>query len=61
MPTSGRVKSKKKCCKSGPRCKRCPVVLRRLDKAGYARRTTKGNYKVVEVVPRSVLKSARAR
>ncbi len=30
------VKAKKRCCKSRPRCKRCPVVLRRLAKAGLA-------------------------
>ena len=30
------VKAKKRCCKSKPRCKRCPVVLRRLEKAGLA-------------------------
>jgi len=30
------VKAKKRCCQSRPRCKRCPVVLRRLAKAGLA-------------------------
>lgn len=25
-------KAKKKCCKSKPRCKTCPVVLKRLSK-----------------------------
>jgi hypothetical protein len=30
------VKAKKRCCKSRPRCKRCPVVLRRLAEAGLA-------------------------
>ena len=30
------VKAKKRCCQSRPRCKRCPVVLRRLSKAGLA-------------------------
>ena len=30
------VKAKKRCCQSRPRCKRCPVVLRRLAKAGVA-------------------------
>ncbi|MEH3143491.1 MAG: hypothetical protein PGN37_25745 [Mycobacterium kyogaense] len=24
---------KKKCCRSTPRCKRCPVVLHKVDKA----------------------------
>lgn len=26
-------KAKKKCCKDKPRCKSCPVVLKRLEKA----------------------------
>jgi len=30
------VKPKKRCCQSRPRCKRCPVVLKRLRKAGLA-------------------------
>jgi len=30
------VTAKKRCCQSRPRCKRCPVVLRRLSKAGLA-------------------------
>jgi hypothetical protein len=33
------VKVKKRCCQSGPRCRRCPVVLRRLAKQGLAHRT----------------------
>jgi hypothetical protein len=28
------TKVKKKCCKSRPRCRRCPVVVSRLFKAG---------------------------
>ncbi|WP_326545680.1 hypothetical protein QGN32_18085 [Mycolicibacterium sp. ND9-15] len=27
------VKPKKKCCRSKPRCKRCPVVVHRVRKA----------------------------
>ena len=30
------VKAKKRCCQGRPRCKRCPVVLKRLAKAGVA-------------------------
>jgi hypothetical protein len=30
------VKPKKRCCQSRPRCKRCPVVMKRLHKAGLA-------------------------
>jgi len=32
------VKPKKRCCQSRPRCKRCPVVIKRLAKAGLAQR-----------------------
>jgi hypothetical protein len=27
------LKPKKKCCRSKPRCKRCPVVIRKVHKA----------------------------
>ena len=29
----GSLKAKKKCCRSKPRCKRCPVVLNKVRKA----------------------------
>ena len=32
------VKPKKRCCQSRPRCKRCPVVMKRLHKSGLAER-----------------------
>jgi len=38
------VKAKKSCCKSKPRCKRCPVMLKRLERQGDARRTGKREY-----------------
>jgi hypothetical protein len=53
------VKCKSKCCKSGPRCKRCPVVWKRLSKQGYAKRETRRRYIVLEVVPKRAVKSAR--
>jgi len=56
-----RVKPKRRCCKSGPRCKRCPVTLDRLSKDGFAKRKGDGTYKVVKVVPKKRLKAARAR
>jgi len=34
-------KLKKKCCRSWPRCKRCPVVALRLERAGAAPLTGK--------------------
>jgi hypothetical protein len=47
--TATSVKLKKKCCKSGPRCKRCPVVWKRLAKQG------------IEDPTKKQLKQARAR
>ena len=55
------VKTKKKCCKSGPRCKRCPVVYKRLETQGYAERIDKRHFVVIEIVPKRVMKRARAR
>ena len=54
------VKVKKKCCGSNPRCKRCPVVLKRLRKAGLAEHSG-GRLYVVGKVPKKQLKKARAR
>jgi len=55
-----RVKAKKKCCKDKPRCKRCPVVLKRLEKAGYATRLSKTEYVVVDI-PKKAMALARTR
>ncbi|MBS1870286.1 MAG: hypothetical protein JSS99_11550 [Actinobacteria bacterium] len=54
------LKPKRKCCKSRPRCKRCPVTLERLKAMGFAeRRTADGRYVVVARVPKRELKEAR--
>ncbi len=55
-----KVKAKKKCCGSDPRCKRCAVVLKRLRKAGFAEHRG-GRHYVVESVPKKKMKKARAR
>ena len=55
------IKSKKRCCKDKPRCKRCPVVCKRLEQAGYAERLDKRTWVMVDVVPKKQLKLARAR
>lgn len=55
------VKTKSKCCKSGPRCKRCPVVYKRLEGAGAVRRTGKRRYVVLEPPTKKQLKRARRR
>jgi hypothetical protein len=53
------VRIKRDCCKSSTRCKKCPVVWKRLAKQGYARRKGKHSYVVIDAVPKRVLKSAR--
>lgn len=55
------VKAKKACCRDDPRCKRCPVVLKRLAKAGLAERESARRYVVADDVPKKRLKAARAR
>jgi hypothetical protein len=51
--------AKKKCCKDKPRCKKCPVVLKRLAHAGCAERLDLRHYVVDKKVPKKVLKDAR--
>ena len=55
------VKTKKRCCKSGPRCKRCPVVCKRLEKQGLAERLEVRVYRVSGDIKKKQLKAARAR
>lgn len=55
------VRTKKKCCKSSTRCKKCPVVWHRLSKAGYAERIDRVNYEVLGKPKKKVLKDARTR
>ncbi|MDQ3850935.1 MAG: hypothetical protein M3296_10035 [Actinomycetota bacterium] len=55
------VKPKKKCCKSGPRCKRCPVVCKRLIKQGLAHRRGDGLVVISPDVKKKQYRAARAR
>ena len=55
------MKTKKSCCKDRPRCKRCPVVWKRLETAGHAKRTGKRELLVVHKVPKAAMAAARAR
>ena len=57
MSAPREVKVKRSCCKSGPRCKRCPVVAQRLLAAGLAERTGPRTY-VVDA-PKRAVKAAR--
>jgi hypothetical protein len=59
MATS--FKPKKGCCKSNPRCKRCPVVAKRLVVSGLARRRKSGMIVISPAATKKQLKAARAR
>ena len=54
------IKPKKACCKSDPRCKRCPIVLKRLAKDGLAEREGK-RYVLAADLRKKQLKAARVR
>jgi hypothetical protein len=55
------VKTKRRCCGSKPRCKRCPVTCKRLAKAGHAVRQDSRHYIVELGIGNKTLKAARAR
>ncbi len=56
MPTA---KAKGSCCKDKPRCKRCPVVLKRLHKAGLAEKVGSREYELPEPLSKKQLKAFR--
>jgi hypothetical protein len=53
------VKPKKRCCKSRPRCKKCPVVCKRLVGQGVATKRPNGTYLLEIKVSKKVMKAAR--
>jgi len=55
------IKPKKGCCRSKPRCKRCPVVVKRLRTAGLAERRSDGFVVISPALTKKQLKAARAR
>ncbi|MBT0767407.1 hypothetical protein KIH74_00640 [Kineosporia sp. J2-2] len=57
----GVKKAKKKCCKDKPRCKTCPVVLKRLADAGFAERLDRTTYEFKEKPPKKAVSQARSR
>jgi hypothetical protein len=61
MPEGRVVKTKKKCCKSGPRCKRCPAAMKKLERRGLATRMSKRSYVVSLDATKKDLKLARKR
>jgi hypothetical protein len=54
------VKPKKRCCKSHPRCKRCPVVCKRLTKHGLAEKLPDGRFVLDVKLTKKRYKAARA-
>ena len=55
------VKPKRACCKSSPRCKRCPVVAKRLIKQGLAERRSDGIVVISVAAKKKHVKLARKR
>jgi hypothetical protein len=53
------VKTKKRCCTSRPRCKRCPVVLKRLEEQGLAERKGRFTYELSPDLTKKAMKAAR--
>lgn len=51
--------AKGRCCKDKPRCKRCPVVCKRLEQAGFLGRAGKRSWTVEEKVTKRALRAAR--
>lgn len=60
MTKTKTIKTKSKCCKDKPRCKRCPVVCKRLGKAGYLERVSKRRWLVTAPPGKKALKAARS-
>lgn len=61
MPEGRVVKTKKKCCKSGPRCKRCPAAMKKLERRGLATRVSKRSYVISLEATKKDRKLARKR
>ncbi len=59
--TATPIKVKKRCCKDRPRCKRCPVVLKRLADDGLATRLDKRQYELSPDLGKKQLRAARKR
>jgi hypothetical protein len=57
MATVRKVEVKRSCCQSSPRCRRCPLVAKRLASVGLAERTGKRTYLVD--APKKAVKAAR--
>ncbi len=60
MPNGRVVEPKKKCCRDKPRCKRCPVVCKRLVKQGLAEKQPDGHFVLAVTLKKKQYKAARA-
>ena len=54
------TRSKAKCCKDTPRCKRCPVVCKKLMRQGLAEKLEGGRYVLSVDLSKKQHKLARA-
>jgi hypothetical protein len=54
------VKPKKRCCKSRPRCDRCPVVCKRLVAHGLATKRDDGRFVLAKEIRKKHFRAARA-
>ena len=59
MAKSATIEPKKKCCRDKPRCKRCPVVCKRLVKQGLAEKTGDGTFVLSVTLKKKQYKAAR--
>lgn len=55
------IRPKSRCCKESPRCKRCPVVCKRLVSAGLATRSSCGVVVLLATTTKKDVKRARKR
>ena len=61
MSSATLIKTKKRCCKDNPRCKKCPVVWKRLENQGLAEREDVRFYRPGPDLGKKQLKAARKR
>ena len=54
------LKAKSSCCKDKPRCKRCPVVCKRLEESGHLTRVGKRKWIAESPIPKKALHAARS-
>ena len=60
MPKAGKlITPKKRCCRDKPRCKRCPVVCKRLSRQGVAERRDDGRFVLTVSLSKKRFKAAR--